>query len=70
MQVSPQLLKQVTENYSRDRMRSRDLNRRGDNLSHYRSEPSKHEAVFTRRHYEFFRDITGDLLELLGYESK
>jgi hypothetical protein len=62
-------LEEILASYTREKMRKRDLEVRDDpERSHYRSTPSDWREVFTERHRELFRDVTGDLVELLGYE--
>lgn len=62
-------LEEILSSYTRDKMRQRDLEVRDDSeRSHYRAKPSDWRQLFTDRHRELFRDVTGDLVELLGYE--
>lgn len=66
--VETHVLASILSEYEKDKMRQRDLARRNDKTeSHYRFEASSHEREFSEMHYKLFRDITGDLLEVLGY---
>lgn len=63
------VLVSVVNDYSKDRMRKKDLERRSDKSeSHYRVIPSSHRDIFTKAHYKLFSEMTGDLLKTLGYE--
>ncbi len=69
LQVPDTLLTEVLDDYTKTKMRQRDLAQRPDVPdSHYRSRSSRHEETFTDGHYELFSDVTGDLLSVLGYE--
>lgn len=66
-------LKAILEDYSKENMRKRDLERRAQkedmsNQSHYRKKGSNHKQVFTEEHYKLFYGVTGDLVDVLGYE--
>ena len=66
--VSVDVLAEILQEYSKEDMRRRDLARRADKSeSHYRFNASSHVREFTDEHYELFRAITGNLLEVLGY---
>lgn len=61
-------LESVLEDYTKAKMRERDLQRRPEAPdSHYRARTSDHREVFTPEHYELFHGVTGDLVSLLGY---
>lgn len=61
-------LESVLDDYTKAKMRERDLRRRPDAPeSHYRVRTSDHREVFTPKHYELFHEVTGDLVSLLGY---
>jgi hypothetical protein len=67
-EMSDPELRNVLADYSKDNMRSRDLAQRTDKSeSHYRIKSSSHHDEFTEEHYRLFREITGNLLEVLGY---
>ena len=54
---------------SRAELQKRDLERRAaGEESHYRREPSEHAKYFEPAHDKMFRDLTGDLVERLGYD--
>jgi len=58
----------ILEDYTKDRMRKRDLAHRADKSeSHYRIRSSSHVEEFNDDHYALFREVTGNLLEVLGY---
>ena len=62
------VLANILSDYDKDKMRQRDLAARSDRTeSHYRFRASAHEEEFTDFHNKLFRDITGNLLEVLGY---
>lgn len=68
LRIPQELLLQVMQDYTKEKMRSRDLQRRPDGVdSHYRARSSDHRDTFTPRHYELFEQVTGDLLDLTGY---
>jgi hypothetical protein len=58
---------EVLRDTSRDALRRKDLALRGGEASHYRQAPSKHAEYFEDAHHAAFRDLTGDLVERLGY---
>ena len=61
-------LMEILEDYTKDRMRRRDLARRADKTeSHYRAQASSHLGEFSDDHYALFRAVTGNLVEVLGY---
>jgi hypothetical protein len=68
VELGGQALARVVQETSRDALRSKDLARRATGEeSHYRREPSAHEKRFDDVHHETFRQLTGDLIERLGY---
>ncbi len=71
IELSTSKLEEVLADYTKDKMRQRDLRTRSDDeRSHYRQTPSDWREVFTAEHRELFRDVTGDLVELLGYDTE
>ncbi len=59
----------IVGDYTKDRMRERDLAHRQDKTeSHYRFKSSSHRDEFEAEHYQLFREVTGNLIEVLGYE--
>lgn len=70
LQVPDDLRAQILSNYTRERMRRRDLAGRSEGAeSHYRATSSDHRVAFTTRHHELFEEVTGNLIELTGYGS-
>lgn len=58
----------VLEDYTKAKMRQRDLERNPTAAeSHYRSRSSNYREAFEPRHYDLFAAVTGDLVELTGY---
>jgi hypothetical protein len=50
-------------------MREKDLNKRLDNSeSHYKKQNSDWREVFTKNHEDLFYQITGNLIDILGYK--
>ena len=63
------VIRDVVEDYSKDKMRSRSLKHGpGSSESHYRQISSSHLDFFNEQHYASFYGITGDLIERLGYK--
>lgn len=68
IKMSDGTLESILNDYSKSKMRERDLERRSDKSeSHYRFKASSHSGEFTEAHYLLFREITGNLLDVLGY---
>lgn len=64
------LLSRILENYTIQKMRAKDLEKRSaGEESHYRRTPSSHREVFSLKHQQHFREVNGNLLEVLGYEE-
>jgi hypothetical protein len=66
--VSDSVLKNVIADYSKDKMRERDLERRKEQVSSYRLSGLRWRQAFTKEHQELFNRVTGDLVDLLGYK--
>lgn len=67
--LSTAQLEEILKDYTKEKMRRRDLEVRGqDERSHYRKESTDWRQAFDPEHRELFRDVTGNLLGLLGYE--
>ena len=61
-------VRRVLAETSREGLRSRDLATRPEGQeSHYRRQPSNHADHFDDVHHSLFRELTGDLVERLGY---
>jgi hypothetical protein len=70
LEVPESVLASVLDDYTKAKMRERDLARRPHlSDSHYRSKSSHHADVFTAEHYRLFEAVTGDLVSLLGYDN-
>ncbi|MCF8096137.1 MAG: sulfotransferase domain-containing protein [Desulfobacteraceae bacterium] len=68
--IPHEVLKSVLSDYTKDKMREKDLANRVDiTESHYRKTESKHQEVFEADHYKHFYQVTGNLVEILGYEK-
>ena len=68
--ITPDKLQGVLNNYTKEEMRKRDMQKRSsDEISHYRKEKSDFREVFEKEHYQLFYNITGDLVEVLGYDK-
>jgi hypothetical protein len=67
--VERKTLEIVLQDYSKERMRKRDLENKETDQSHYREKASKWEEAFNKQHIELFQDVNGDLLDLLDYED-
>lgn len=66
--IDERKLQNILADYTKDNMRTRDLARRTDKSeSHYRFKASSYRDEFTTEHYRLFSQITGNLLEVLGY---
>ncbi len=62
-------LEEVLKDYTKEKMRERDLEVRGEDAkSHYRRGGSDWREVFTEEHERLFRQVNGNLVELMGYE--
>ncbi|MHB1828457.1 MAG: sulfotransferase domain-containing protein [Steroidobacteraceae bacterium] len=69
VEMSDETLMDILQEYTKDRMRKRDLAGRADKSeSHYRFQASSHLEEFNDDHYVIFRAVTGNLLEVLGYQ--
>jgi hypothetical protein len=67
--VPEEILKGVLEDHSRKKMRKRDLERReNEDVSHYRKVSSDWRKELNAYHLDLFYQITGDLVDLLGYD--
>lgn len=66
--VPSQILKNVIADYTKDKMRSKDLEKRKVEESHYRKTSSNFIDVFNESHYKLFNEINGNLIEILKYE--
>ena len=62
-------LEEVLTDYTKEKMRERDLAVRDGDTSHYREESTDWRDAFTERHRQLFREVTGNLVDLLGYEE-
>lgn len=68
VQLTNAMFEQVLRDTSREELRKRDLQRRAPREeSHYRQEPSQHSKYFEAIHHDTLRELTGDLVESLGY---
>lgn len=66
--LSEEAFARVLLDTSREALRKKDLEHRSPGEgSHYRQNPSDHARHFEKVHHEAFREITGDLVERLGY---
>jgi len=62
-------LTKILKDYTKDKMREKDiLNKKSKKISHYRKENTSYKDVFKKIHYDYFYNITGDLIDKLGYE--
>jgi hypothetical protein len=67
--VPQNILEEVLHDYSKNKMREKDLEKRKDkSLSHYRDKPYSYTEIFKEKHYDLFYQLNGNLLELVGYE--
>jgi len=68
-EVEKSLIEEIAADYSKEKMRERESNRRTSvGESHYRKKSSSHKDMFNQRHYDLFRGVAGDLVERLGYK--
>jgi hypothetical protein len=67
--VDSQLLEDVLGDYTKEKMRQRDLRERHRDKSHYRKKETDWRDTFDPEHVDAFRDVAGNLPELLGYPS-
>ena len=66
--INEATLQNILLDYTKDRMREADLSSRSDKSeSHYRFTQSSHFNEFEPIHYKSFYEVTGNLLDLLGY---
>lgn len=66
--LSDQALREILSDYTKEKMRARDLGRREDKSeSHYRFNSSSYLHEFTDEHHRLFHNVTGDLIDVLGY---
>jgi hypothetical protein len=68
VELTEEAFARVLHDTSRDELRRKDLEHRGGDASHYRKAPSRHAEYFEDAHHDAFREMTGDLLERLGYD--
>lgn len=68
LDVDDRTLRSVLQRYTKEKMRRRDVARRGGERSHYRKEKKGWRNVFEPRHVELFASVNGDLCKQLGYE--
>ena len=62
------IINNLASDYSKEKMRNKDMMFRPDGSeSHYRKHSSKYQEVFTSVHYKAMADVSGNLVELLGY---
>jgi hypothetical protein len=61
------LLAEIMTDYTKKKMRQRDLKSRARDKSHYRQGSTDWREIFTEKHRDVFREVTGNLPELLGY---
>lgn len=61
-------LREVLEDYTKDKMREKNLARRRDSKSHYRKKSSDWRKAFSDSHKKLFYQTTGDLVDILGYK--
>lgn len=67
-EVSDKIIKEVAADYSKDKMREKDVKGKiNSSVSHYRKMPSTHKGMFKEVHYQKFYEVTGNLVESLGY---
>lgn len=67
--IPDQVISMVLKDYSKDKLRKRDIESRAGTDSNYSVENSNWKKVFTKEHIKLFSQVTGDLVELLGYEK-
>lgn len=68
VQMDDETLRGILADYTKEKMRTSDLARRSDKSeSHYRASSSSHHTEFSAVHFKLFEDITGNLLDVLGY---
>lgn len=69
LEVPDAVLSEVLHDYTKEKMRERDLKRRrhGTKRSHYRRKETDWRSVFADEHRDLFYSITGDLVDILGY---
>lgn len=68
IKIDKQVLEDVLQDYSKNKMREKDLANRGAGAeSHYRKKASSYKDSFNQGHYEHFYNVTGNLVTYLGY---
>lgn len=68
IEIPKKVIENVVKDYTKDKMRERDLEKRENKESHYRKQSSDHKGVFKEKHYRLFDEINGNLLEVLDYK--
>ena len=58
------------KDYTKEEMRKRDMEDRDEDKSHYRKQSTGWEEEFTDKHKQEFYEITGNLVDILGYERQ
>jgi len=70
IEIEDRLVTDILNDYSKEKMRERDLNKRKNSMeSHYRKLSSSHKDAFTAEHYDHFYRVTGDLVKCFGYSE-
>lgn len=63
-------LREILADHTKEKMREEDMKLRNtDDDSHYRVQESSYKIDFKEQHLRLFREVTGNLVELLGYEN-
>jgi len=69
-EIDDSLINDIVSDYSKNRMREKDMKKTSDSKqSHYRKVGSSHEGMFKDFHYKKFYDVTGNLIDVLGYKK-
>ncbi|NGP75940.1 sulfotransferase domain-containing protein [Balneolaceae bacterium YR4-1] len=67
--LSKRELKEILDSYTKEKMRKKDLKKRKvKSESHYRTKSSNHTMYFKEEHFKHFYNVTGNLIDVLGYE--
>lgn len=66
--IPEDVLRRILNDYTKEKMRARDLQRRLANTSSYGMRSTNWWEAISENNLRFFYETTGDLIELMGYE--
>lgn len=66
--IPEEVVIEVLKDYTKEKLRSKDIKNKPTTESHYRKVSSNHLDVFNEDHYTLFNNINGNLLEIMEYK--